>query len=153
MLSPVAAVALLGGALVLGVVAHELSHLLVLRVCGVGATLEVTPGRTTDGGLVAGMGGHLAQVRIERADDISPRALRIAALMPLAMTVPLVLVVAGVGPSPVGTGWAGGKLVVIAWLACSIPSPRDFSLAWYPDQALAAARDRQCRHSAGSSPD
>lgn len=145
MLASAATVALLAAAVVLGVVAHELSHVLVLRVFGVGTTVEVLPDRDDDQQLAAGMGGHLAQVSIVRPDDVAPQVLRIAALMPLVLTVPLVLVLTGSLPNPFVTGSAGAKLVVIAWMACSIPSPQDFSLAWYPERALAAARERASR--------
>lgn len=127
--------------IVLGVVSHELLHVLVLRLSGAACTVEVLPDGGDDRHLVAGLGGPLVHVDIEQSEDVSPRHLRIAALVPFALAFPLVLIVAGVLPNPFLTGSTGGKLMLIGWVACSIPSPQDFSLAWYPARALAAARE------------
>jgi hypothetical protein len=136
--------ALLVGTLGLGVIAHELSHMVALRMGGVSCTLEVLPNRGDAGQFSAGIGGPLARVKPTRPpDEISPWYLRGAALMPLCLASPLVLILAGVSPDPFVSGGVGPKLALIVWLGCSIPSPQDFSLVWYPERALAKAAGLQ----------
>jgi hypothetical protein len=67
--------------------------------------------------------------------------------MPLWLAAPLVLIFAGVLPDPFASGSVGSRLVLVAWVGCSIPSPQDFALAWYPEQAIATAA-----HAASSDP-
>jgi hypothetical protein len=130
---------LLVGTLVVGLVAHELSHFVALRLSGVPCTIEVLPKRDNGEGS-AGIGDPLARVRPTHSmGDIEPRHLRVAALMPLCLSVPLVLVFVGVLPDPFAAGAVSSKLVLIAWLGCSIPSPQDFSMVWYPEEAIATA--------------
>lgn len=124
------------GALAVGLVAHEFSHLLALGLSDVPCTVEVLPGRT-DGSASSGLGSPLARVRPTGSlDAVSPTRLRVAALAPLCLAVPLLSIPAGVAPDPFASGTVGSKLVLIAWVGCSIPSPQDFSLAWYPEQAI-----------------
>ncbi len=138
------AVAILLGACVVGVVVHELSHILALRLAGVSHTVEVLPTRDDRKQFSAGIGNPLARVSPTRIpDDVSPWAIRCAALMPLLLALPLVLISLGVFPDPFASGNLGAKMVVVGWLGCSIPSPQDFSIAWYPERAIAAERDRQ----------
>lgn len=134
---------LLLGTLVVGLAAHECSHLLALGLSGVPCTVEVLPGRG-GGSAPSGLGSPLARVRPTGSlDAVPPTRLRVAALAPLCLAVPLLLILAGVVPDPFVSGTVGAKLVLIAWVGCSIPSPQDFSLAWYPEQAIStfAGRD------------
>ena len=124
----------------LGVAAHETAHVAVLRLAGVSHSVEVLPGEDERSG--AGWGGALVRVTPGHgAVDVSPWQLRSAALMPLCLSAPLVLVFAGVVPDPFSGGHPSAQAALVAWLGCSIPSPRDFSLAWYPERAVAAARE------------
>lgn len=87
------------------------------------------------------MGDPLVSVEPTRPpEDVSPWFLRGAALMPLCLAFPLALIPFGVLPDPFVSGELGPKLALIAWIGCSIPSPQDFSVAWYPEMALATAR-------------
>jgi len=134
--------ALLVSTFVVGVVAHELSHLVALRLSGITCTVEILPNHGDTGQFSAGVGGPLARVKPTRlSDDISAWDLRCAALMPLCMAFPLALILFGIVPDPFASGGAGPELALILWLGCSIPSPQDFSLVWHPEQALARARD------------
>lgn len=134
------AVAGLLGAAVLGVTAHELSHAAILRMAGVRCTVTVLPGVGRSSGVSLSARGPLAQVTpVSIPDDVSPWTLRAAAMAPLWLAGPFVLVMAGAVP-----GGASGpvvELAAVAWLGCSIPSPQDFSLLWYPENALAAHRE------------
>jgi len=57
-------------------------------------------------------------------------------MTPLSLAIPVALVSLGVVPNPFATGDLDFQLVTIAWLGCSIPSPADFSVLWYPKRAL-----------------
>jgi hypothetical protein len=137
-----AAVVLLGTAAV-GIVVHELSHAIALRAAGVSFRLEFMPRRTDTTGRLPTLQGPLARVRPTRLpDDLSPWHVRVAALMPLSLAVPLAFVFSGVIPDPFAAGNPILEAATIAWLGCALPSPRDFSLLWYPKRAIAAHRDR-----------
>lgn len=130
------------GTAVAGVAAHELSHTVALRLAGISGTIEVLPTRDDAGQLSRVIGAPLARVRLTQlGDDIPPRYLRAAALMPLCLSFPLVLISVGIFPDPFASNALGPKLALIVWLGCSIPSPQDFSLAWYPERALSMAHD------------
>ena len=112
----------------IGLLAHEWAHAGVLHFADVEYTVTVLPNRN----------GHplmwLASVPWAVVDPrptpgTAPLALRAAALAPLLLALPpLLLSFAGFVPSmdaPIVTGFSLG------WLACAIPSPRDFSVAFY----------------------
>jgi hypothetical protein len=127
---------------VMGVLLHELSHIIMWRLAGVSCTVKILPSRDDTDQLSSGIGTALAKVRPTTPPrNISPWYIRSAALMPLCLASPLVLIFFGVIPNPFLSGDLGPKLALIIWLGCSIPSPQDFSLAWYPEKALAAACD------------
>lgn len=140
LIAHIEAAALLVGTAVVGVVAHELSHALALRLAGVSYTVELLPGREDRGNLSAGIGSPLARVRPTRLpDDLSPWSIRGAALMPFVLSAPLGLVLAGVVPDPFAAGALVPQLALVIWIGCSIPSPQDFSVAWYPRRAMEIA--------------
>lgn len=142
MFAHVYAAVLLAGTAVVGVAAHELSHAVALRMAGVSCTIEVLPTRDDASQVSTGIYGPLARVRPKRPEDgIPSRSLRVAALMPFCLALPLVLMFVGVLPDPFAADIVGPKLALIVWLGCAIPSPQDFSLAWYPERALAMACD------------
>lgn len=124
-----------------GIVAHEASHAVVLWGAGVPCSVTILP--DDDRGPLAGaLTGALVRIEPDRRPrDLSPWLLRAAALMPLTLAVPFALMVAGVVPDPFSDGSVVAQVALVAWLGCSIPSPQDFSLAWYPERALAGADD------------
>lgn len=131
-------------AVVVGTLAHELSHALALAAAGVPATVALLPDRDRasdrdrTGPLRAGLAGRWATVTPDcPPEELDPGALRASALMPLALAAPFVLVPLGVLPDPVATGDPALTTAALGWLACALPSPRDFSLAWYPGRAIA----------------
>lgn len=121
-----------------GTVAHELSHAFALRVFGIPYEIEWFPTGEATGLLGADISGRLATVT-PRADapGLSPWCLRIAAMMPLVLAVPLALALVGVVPDPLPSGNAYLTAATIGWLACALPSPQDFSLFWYAERAVA----------------
>jgi hypothetical protein len=124
----------LATAVVVGTVAHELSHAAVLRTLGVPCTLAWFP--DDDGTpLRAALTGRWAVVTPRPASDgVASWRLRVAAMTPLALVLPLVPVLVGGVPAPVAS--LPLQLAVVGWLACALPSPQDFSVLWYADRAL-----------------
>jgi hypothetical protein len=124
-----------------GTVAHEFAHATVLESLGIPYDVEWFPGRGQAGPFGAGVSTTWASVTPRAVPDgLSPCALRVAAMAPLALLVPAALVLAGVLPDPL----AGDDLVLtavtVAWLGCALPSPQDFSVFWYPEEAVAEFR-------------
>ncbi|WP_137291729.1 hypothetical protein [Natronorubrum halophilum] len=122
-------------AVAIGLVAHECAHALVLRLARVEYTITYFPGRS-DGvlGLLASC--PWAAVHPHRVDRESTTILRIAALAPVLLAAPaFALGIGGIvtAESPIVTA------VVIGWLACAVPSPQDFSVAFYAHRVLEAA--------------
>jgi hypothetical protein len=135
--SLVSAAVLLLGTVIVGVLAHELCHALALRIAGVSCAMEFFPGRGASLGFPTVGRTPLARVTPTGVSaDVSPWHLRVASMTPLCLAIPIALVFLGVVPNPFATGDLGLQLVTIAWLGCSIPSPADFSLLWYPERAL-----------------
>jgi len=137
--SLLSAVGFLFGTAVVGVIVHELSHAVALRLAGVSCTVAVLPDRTASGRFQTSVLGPLATVTPTRIpDDLSPWHLRVAAMMPLSLLCPFGLIFAGVIPNPFTLGHLHLELAAVAWLGCALPSPRDFSLLWYPERAISA---------------
>ena len=112
----------------IGLLAHEWAHAGVLHFADVEYTVSVLPNRNRHP-LTWPASVPWAVVDPRPTPGTAPLALRAAALAPLLLALPpLVLSFAGFVPSmdaPISTGFALG------WLACAIPSPRDFSVAFY----------------------
>jgi len=120
----------------IGTVVHELSHAAVLRASGVDYELRWLQGGRT-GRLGAGLFGTWASVELRSLpSDLSPWRLRAASLAPLALATPLAAVLVGAVPDPFAGGSLYLQLVVVGWLACSLPSPQDFSLVWHANRVL-----------------
>lgn len=122
------------GTVAAGLVAHELAHALVLRLARIEYTVTYAPGRA-DGvvGLLTSCPWAVVDPHPSATD--SPHTLRLAALAPIVLAIPVFAVgIAGLGPaeSPVLTA------IGIGWLACAIPSPQDFSVVFHAHRALAA---------------
>lgn len=118
-----------------GTVVHELSHAVALRAVGIPCSTTIFPGRSATGLERLRRGWASVEPR-GVGSDVAPWRLRVAALMPLTLAAPFVLVAAGFLPDPVSDGAPVPTAATIAWLACALPSPQDFSLVWYADRAL-----------------
>lgn len=120
-----------------GTIAHELSHAIVLRAFGIPHTIEWLPGVDAAGSFRTGVCGAWATVTLRSTPTtVRPTRLRLAAIAPLAMVSPVLLIPAGVLPDPFAVGNVYGMAAVIAWLGCALPSPRDFSLVWYAERSI-----------------
>ncbi len=125
-------------AVVVGTVAHELAHAVVLRALEIPYRIEWLPDRNESGLFRAGLTGRWATVSpcgVPRG--LSPWRLRVAALAPLILATPLALTLLGVLPDPFRTGNPYAGAAAIGWLACALPSPQDFSVVWYAECAIA----------------
>lgn len=137
----------LGLAVVVGLVAHEWAHALVLRLAGIDYTMTYFPGRT------GGLGGTLlscpwAVVHPHPNAGDPPWQLRLAALAPFALTIP-VLLGAFFGILQNSSAISG---FAIGWLACAIPSPQDFSVAFYAHRRTEGPSSRAADGSAEPNP-
>jgi hypothetical protein len=124
----------------IGIVAHELTHVLTLRAFGISCRAQF--GRNQQGARLfdLSLGAPLATVTPQLAADENPESrLRIAALMPLLLAGPFCLIPLGIVPDPFLTGNVPMQVAVVGWLACALPSPQDFSIVWDPTQCVAAS--------------
>lgn len=127
--------------LVVGILTHELLHAIALRSAGVDCSLRFLPDTEAETGLEALATGAWASVGI----DAVPRTcttwrLRVAALAPLAMLVPV-----GCYAVFLGQGHLVGSqietLAIIAWMGCALPSPADFAIVWHPGDVRTLTED------------
>ena len=119
----------------IGTIAHELSHALALRALGIRCDFELFP-RGARMGFDIALGAVASVTPRGIGPDLAPWRLRVAALMPLTLAVPIPLVLAGVLPDPIAAGDPALTAATAAWLACAIPSPQDFSLVWHAEAAI-----------------
>lgn len=114
----------------IGIVVHELLHALCLRAAGVAHVLRLG-GEGRSGRLGAALGA-VASVRMERVPaGLAPWQLRVASLAPFALATPFLAIPLGLLPDPFATGNVLAQAALIGWVACALPSPQDFSLAWH----------------------
>ena len=124
----------------IGTVAHEYAHAAVLSLAGIPYETEWLPDREGNDYLRAGAFGTWASVTPrDLPEDTSPWLLRASALMPLTLATPFALVAVGVLPDPAAVGDPYLVTAAVAWFACALPSPQDFSLVWYAERAIAEA--------------
>jgi len=120
-----------------GIVVHELSHAAVLSLLGIQCDIAIGPERDGTSQFGANIPGTWASVTPrEIPPETSAWALRLSAVAPLVLVVPFVTVVLIV-PDPLQAGDPLLSAWTIGWLACAIPSPQDFSVFWYAEQAVA----------------
>ncbi|WP_306058305.1 hypothetical protein [Natronococcus wangiae] len=125
-----------GGVLALvvavGLVAHEWSHALVLRLAAIDYTISYAPDRR--GGIVGLLRSCPWAVVQPYPTGAEPAwILRVAALAPLVLAVPVF------GLAATGNATNQSPVIVaavIGWLACAIPSPQDFAVAFHAHTAL-----------------
>lgn len=129
------------GAVGTGTVVHELLHATVLELAGVDAEVRWLEGGRA-GRLGAGLFGTWASVRMTAVPvDLPPWQLRAAALAPLLLAAPLVVIAIGAVPDPFASDHLYPKLFLVGWLACALPSPQDFSLVWNAPAVVAGGGD------------
>jgi hypothetical protein len=117
---------------VAGLVAHEWAHALVLRLAAIDYTISYAPNRRPGVfGLIRSCPWAVVHPHPTGAEP--PWVLRVAALAPLALAVPILAVLATGASTP---GSMVTTVALIGWLACTIPSPQDFSVAFYAHTAL-----------------
>jgi hypothetical protein len=127
----------------LRVVVHECAHAVTLRVFGIPYRTEWLPlddGRPLRSAAI----GAVARVTPGAPLECSAWRLRTAAVAPLVLLAPFVLVRAGVLADPL----ADQPTVAMAaagWLARAMPSPSDFSLSWHAGRAIDEHADRATR--------
>lgn len=135
--------ALAGAGLVLlvsvgvGTVAHELSHAAVLTLLGIECDLTIGLGRVGASQFDVSLFGTWAAVTPREISHDGVSAMRLSSVAPLILAVPFVAIVIGIAPDPLQADSLLPAAWTIGWLACSIPSPQDFSVFWHADQAIA----------------
>jgi len=125
--------------LVVGVCVHELLHVVPLSFTDAEYTVSVLPNAGEDSAPSTGWAalqnlvtGSLVRVEVTRVPDATPDwLLRVAALLPILLALPLVLAVAGVVPDPIAAGDHVGTVALIALTGSGLPSPADWSVVWY----------------------
>ncbi|MFC7080355.1 hypothetical protein [Halorussus caseinilyticus] len=123
--------------LVVGVCVHELLHVVPLRLADAEYTVTVLPSedfasRTARATLQHAFSGGLVRVEVTRAPPSTPDwVLRVAALLPLALALPLALVAIGVLPNPVAANDDVATVALVALTGCGLPSPADWAVVWY----------------------
>ncbi|RZH66576.1 hypothetical protein [Natrinema altunense] len=124
-------------AVAVGLVAHEWTHAVVLRLARVEYSVSYLPGRTD--GLVALLTTRpWAAVTPQPTGGEPPWTLRLAALAPFLLAIPVFgLAAAGYVTTETPTAAAAA----IGWLACALPSPQDFSVAVHAHRLLERSAD------------
>ncbi|SEP90108.1 hypothetical protein [Natrinema salaciae] len=119
-------------AVAIGLVAHEWTHAAVLRLARVEYSVSYFPGRSD--GLVALLTTRpWAAVYPRPTGREPPWTLRVAALAPALLALPVFgLAAAGY----VTTETPVVAAAAIGWLACALPSPQDFSVAFHAHRLL-----------------
>ena len=120
-----------------GTVVHEFAHAVVLSALRVPYDITWLPDRDASGLLKAGIFGTWAAVTPASIPVDAPTwGLRMAALMPLTLALPFLLIPAGIVPDPLSLGNPYVIAAVTGWMACAIPSPRDFSWVWHASELV-----------------
>lgn len=128
--------------LALGTAAHEFAHAVVLRSFGVPVEVTWFPDRAGSLGAGAVLSSRWATATpLSIPPTLPPWALRLAALAPFALATPMALVLLGVLPDPTLVGNPALVAATLAWFACALPSPQDFSLFWYAESVIAGDVD------------
>ena len=125
------------GTVVVGICVHELLHLVPLYLVDADYTVTVLPDEKATGPtawttLRSALSSGLVRVEITHVQPSTPDwVLRVAAILPLALALPLLLVGAGVVPDPLATDDHLAAVVFIALTGCGLPSPADWSVVWH----------------------
>lgn len=132
------------GTLAVGICVHELLHLVPLHLADADYAIRVLPesesagetgsatGPTSWTSLQSALTSGLVRVEVTDVPQTTPDwVLRAAAILPLALALPLVLVGAGVLSDPLATEDHLAAVVLIALTGCGLPSPADWSVVWH----------------------
>ncbi|MFC6718118.1 hypothetical protein ACFQGT_10810 [Natrialbaceae archaeon GCM10025810] len=126
-------------AVLVGLLGHEAAHVAVLRFAGIDYEIAYFPGRRRRSDVVGALASvPWAMVEPRVTGRESPTVLRLAALAPMFLGLPIVVLgLVGAVPTdrPIMTA------AMIGWLGCTIPSPRDFSVVFYAHRALEEPTD------------
>ncbi|WP_254765123.1 hypothetical protein [Natrinema marinum] len=124
-------------AVAVGLVAHEWAHATVLRLARVEYSVSYFPGRPD--GIVSLLTTRPWAAVHPRPTGREPAwALRLAALAPALLALPVFgLAAAGY----VTTETPVVAAAAIGWLACALPSPQDFSVAFHAHRLLERTRE------------
>lgn len=144
-------------ALAVGICVHELLHVVPLRWIGADYTVTVLPAdrasvaddstqptddstQPTDDStpatvwatLQSALTGGLVRVEVTHLPRDAPDwVVRVAALLPVVLAVPMLLVAAGVLPDPVAANDHIATVLLVAAAACGLPSPADWAVVWH----------------------
>lgn len=141
-LALLAAGIVLVGAIAIGVIAHELTHALVLHSFGIPYEIQWFPASDQSNQYSSRLSGTWAVVTPSHIPDGVPIwGIQLSAVAPLLLTLPLLLIVFVEFPLAPPTDNPYFAAVTVAWLACSLPSPQDFSVFWHTDVAVAHLDD------------
>lgn len=114
-----------------GILVHESAHAAVRHAFGIRFDVSWRPDRRAAGTDLA-IASPLATVTPRPvAHRRSQRAVRLATIAPLALATPISLVVVGVLPDPLATGYPYVAAVTVGWAACALPSPQDFAVFYH----------------------
>jgi hypothetical protein len=122
---------------VVGICVHELLHLVPLYLVDADYSITVLPnddagGPTAWTTLQSALTKGLVRVEIAHVRPSTPDwVLRVAAILPLALALPLLLIGVGVVPDPLATDDHLAAVVFIALTGCGLPSPADWSVVWH----------------------
>ncbi|NEU59052.1 hypothetical protein [Halorussus sp. MSC15.2] len=131
--------AVLLATLAVGICVHELLHVAPLSFTDAEYTVSVLPDTDADSTSPIGWGvlpnaltGGLVRVEVTDVPTETPDwVLRVAALLPVLLALPLVLVAAGVLPDPVAADDHLGTVALVALTGCGLPSPADWAVVWH----------------------
>lgn len=137
-------------ALAVGICVHELLHVVPLRWIGADYTVTVLPAErasetddstpstaddtpaTVWATLQSALTGGLVRVEVTHLPRDAPDwVVRVAALLPVVLAVPMLLVAAGVLPDPVAANDHLATVLLVAAAACGLPSPADWAVVWH----------------------
>lgn len=122
---------------VVGICVHELLHLVPLYLADADYTIIVLPdddptGPTAWTTLQSTLSSGLVRVEITHVRPSTPDwVLRVAAMLPLVLALPLLLIGVGVVPDPLAADDHLAAVVFIALTGCGLPSPADWSVVWH----------------------
>lgn len=123
--------------LAVGISLHELFHLVPLHLADATYTVTVlpsedAPSRTTLTALQSALSSGLVRVEVTHVPETTPDwVLRVAALLPFLLALPLALVAAGVLPDPIAADDHVWTAALVGVTACGLPSPADWSVVWH----------------------
>ena len=137
LLEAIVLVSVLLGSLAIGIIAHEFAHAAVLFLFEIEYEVEWLPDRTDTDLLRAGLFGSWATVTpVSIPPNVPAWGIRAAAVAPAILAVPALGIAAGLPPYSLWSTHPTIGIAAIAFMACAIPSPSDFSLFWHANDVV-----------------